>query len=273
MVKLDEPPVVATVEAMECVVRIECTGPGAGDLMEQVERAWTRCRVPDGLPPDITLPVSIASLAEESTIPDAGPSGEMLAEALEALTQLVTIEAITWHAGALLMLHAAALADPTNGRTVLFVGPSGMGKTTVAQRLGQQLGYVTDETAALTATRRLLRYPKPLSIIAGDGAKEQVSPDELGLVAAPDDLEIAAVVLLDRRTDALPFLEPVQSAEAVALLAEHTSHLADLPDPLRRLGALCDSVGGALRATYRDTDQLGALVVQLLGAGDPGVSS
>ncbi|WP_125037457.1 ATP-binding protein [Nocardioides sp. LS1] len=193
-----------------------------------------------------------------------------LGRAMEAVTQQVTIEAVTRRAGELLMLHACALADPATGRCVLFVGPSGMGKSTIAWTLGRDFGYVTDETAAVTADGRLVAYPKPLSIRAGGPAKEQHSPDDLNLVNPGDDLSVAAVLLLDRQPEQPFAVERLPTVEGVALLAEHTSFLGELDAPLQRLAALCEDAGGLRRASYRDAAELKPLVARLLATGSEG---
>ena len=133
------------------------------------------------------------------------------------------------------MFHACALANVA-GDAVVMVGPSGVGKTTLAQTHGRRWGYVTDETAALTTDDALLAFPKPLSVSRSGRVKAQVSQDEAGLVPAATALRVRAVLLLDRVAGATgATVEAVPTVPAIALLAEHTSYLARLDRPLARI--------------------------------------
>ena len=75
--------------------------------------------------------------------------------------------------------------------------------------------------------------------------------------------------MLDRRDDheGAPTVEPLPTLDAIAALTPETSHLPELEKPLQRMAALCDSVGGVLRVTYREAEHLEPLVEDWLGAG------
>ncbi|KQQ05575.1 hypothetical protein ASF42_03125 [Rathayibacter sp. Leaf294] len=148
--------------------------PAALDLHEIVEirRLWARATTNSG------------ATAPESSFPMRRTDTPFEHRASAAISE-VTLRAIEAAQGSLLMLHACALADPS-GATVVFVGPSGRGKTTAAATLGRSYGYVTDETTGITPDGRILPYEKPLLIRTAEGMpKRPFSPDELGLLPAP----------------------------------------------------------------------------------------
>jgi hypothetical protein len=208
---------------------------------------------------------------EEEIVRWAAGRGWVAATSLEVLmhnlSPSITGRAIEHLAGQLLMFHACALADPGTGATAVFVGPSGMGKTTLSRQLGRSLGYVTDETAAVDADGSVRHFAKPLSLLGAAGyLKDQVSPDELELLRPPATPRLGAVVLLDRRPSAPadPSVSSVGLLEAIAALAEQISYLKVLDRPLQRLAALLQSVGGARRLSYRDGADLLPVVRTLL---------
>ena len=176
---------------------------------------------------------------------------------MHGLTPVITAEAITRQAESLLMVHACALADPDTGATVALVGPSGMGKTTVAQWLGKEFAYLTDESVGMRDDLSLVPYPKPLSVIGAGGAdvKDQVAPSSLGLLPPPPvTTRLAAMVLLDRQPDAPdePVVERVRNVMAMGLLSPQISFLGRRPEPLRRIAGVLDWTGGLRKVTYRD---------------------
>ncbi|MBO0984652.1 hypothetical protein [Rathayibacter sp. SD072] len=178
----------------------------------------------------------------------------------------VTLRAIEAAQGSLLMLHACALADPA-GAAIVLVGPSGRGKTTAAATLGRSYGYLTDETTGITPGGRILPYEKPLLIRTAEGMpKRPFSPDELGLLPAPADPRLAALVILDRD----PYLvgpaqlELLDLADAIPLLVPETSALSALENGIPTLARLAAGIGGVHRVRYRDAEQLVPIVAGLL---------
>jgi hypothetical protein len=169
--------VVARVSAFGVVVPIRARD----DLREPVLDAW-RDALTDDEP--TTEPVDAA-----------GPDVE---SALHHLSPAVTTRAIDAMAGEMVMLHAAALADPVSGRTAVLVAASGTGKTTASVTLGKTFAYLTDETAAITREGVVLPYRKPLSIIDGSHLKKQIAPSELGLRSAGRQGQLAALLVIER---------------------------------------------------------------------------
>lgn len=194
--------------------------------------------------------------------------------ALAMLTSLATIDSIlAMRAPTPLLLHAAALALD-DGRVIGFVGPSGIGKTTVARTLGAAHGYVTDETLAVTPTApfAVTPYRKPLAIVADGETKTQLAPIDAGMRALPDaPLRLARLVLLDRDAahgDRTPELHPVDDADAVLALLEQSSRLESTTAPLHALLGVLAATGGAVRVRYGEAATLVDLLPRLAaGAG------
>lgn len=211
-----------------------------------------------------------AGLAGPVVVPVAGPLEATLAD----LSRRVTLAAIEAHRGRGWMLHAAGVTD-ASGRVVVLVAPSGGGKTTAARALGHEFGYISDETVAIDPDGTVHAYRKPLSIAGRPGRhKAQRAATELGLLPLPAaPLRAAAIVLLDRRADApaAPRLEPVDLGDALEELVAQTSHLADMPSPLRTIAAVAAATGGVRRVVYRDAPDLVPIVGSLARtpAGSP----
>ena len=149
---------------------------------------------------------------------------------------------------------------PLSGRAAVLVGPSGMGKTTLAAELGRRWAYVTDECAAIDRGGAVHRFPKPLAVGASGGLKRLVSPTEAGLVPPPASIELDAVWLLDRTGTSDVELADLAPARAVAMLAEHTSYLAALERPLHRLADVVERSGGAQVLRYQEAADVDALL-------------
>lgn len=183
-----------------------------------------------------------------------------------AVSRALTLHSITRRRGEALMLHAVGVSGP-DGRTVAMVAPSGTGKTTAANVLGQRLGYVSDETVIIEADDRISSYAKPLSIIpegAGAHAKLESGPDDLGLGPTPDHPVLTAIVVLRRDPDlAAPEFELVSLVDGILQVIPETSALPSLPDPLARLArALCLS-GGPFKLCYPEISDCVDLIVNL----------
>lgn len=250
-------------------VDLALAGSGAAVLEKSIAAAWDRCAAEDpATPPAAVLEVVLDDNPE--VVAEARRRGVLAGQddlaLMSSLSSALTLKAIELQHGRLLMLHACALADPSTGNSVVLVAPSGTGKTTAAVTLGQELAYLTDETAAIGADDVLVPYPKPLSLLVdGEQHKQQTSPTELGLLPAPPGPKVVALALLDRddQTSA-PSVEAVPVLEALALLAEQSSALQLLPRPLHLVAGLLDRTGGLRRITYRDVSDAAPLVHDLL---------
>lgn len=256
------------VSALGTTVGIRWVGGAPAEVLASELRTWSRCRPTDEeLEHEADFEVTVGVRGALGDVPEeqVNAVGADVVEALEVATAAVTICAIENIAGERLMLHACAVADPDTGDAVVLVGPSGAGKTTIAGTLGKRWAYVTDETVAIDVDGVALAYPKPLCVVDGD-RKILHSPDDLGLVASPAEVTVAKVFLLDRRPGLeAAEVEPVATADAIALLAEHTSYLTRLDEPLQWLGGLVQVTGGVDRVRYGECVQLEPVLEALLG--------
>ena len=192
--------------------------------------------------------------------------GHDVESALHYLSPAVTTAAIDARAGELVMLHAAALADPLSGRTAVLVAASGTGKTTASVTLGRRFAYLTDETAAVTTDGVVLPYRKPLSIIGGGHLKQQVAPSDLGLVATERECRLAALLVIERDPNHVgePAVDMLDTVDAIAAIAPQSSYLPSMDKPLHRLAELIHLVGGARHVRYAESADLAPVITQLL---------
>lgn len=273
------PETLLPVHGLGAVVTLRLRGTEHAVLVDTVRAAWERCLAPasgPGRSVDPVDPVDAGTLDVRLDAPDSDPAdrhaaiaagavaGTSLADVMHQLSPAVTLRLIEARAGALMMLHACALAHPTTGRTAVLVAPSGTGKTTLARTLGTSFGYLTDETAGIERDGRLLPYPKPLSVIPvpGEPIKDQLAPAACGLVPAPADPRLAAVVLLERGAEgpAVPEVETEPTVTALATLAGQTSYLTRVERPLHALAATIEQGGGLRRVRYRESASLAPLL-------------
>ncbi|MFW5469861.1 hypothetical protein ACOCJ4_07440 [Knoellia sp. CPCC 206435] len=240
------------------VVEVRCEGAAGPVLASALRSAWSRCRTPAGTSaqPRPATPV-VARLDH----PD------FLIRELMLTTRSVTRALITARAGDLLMFHAGAVSDPGTGRSLVYVAAGGTGKTTMSRLLGQRLGYLTDETVGIDPAGGILPYPKPLSVrrVGEPDLKDEVSPDALGLLAAPANPTVARVVLLDRRAEVdQDDLSEVGFMDAVVALVAQSSSVGEVPHPLQRLADLIDTTGPVLRLRYSEAASAEKALVALL---------
>ncbi len=246
------------IDALGVRVGIVCDGLDA-DSRAAVEEAWTDAAAPGD--------------ADLEVVAGAGGSIRSL---LSSLSQRVTLAAIEAQRGRMWMLHAAGVALP-DGRVVALIGPSGRGKTTASRVLGEEFGYVSDETVAVDSSGRVHAFRKPLSIIEpGQPEKAQRSPSALGLGSLPSaTLRLAGIVLLDRREGvAGAVVSDVDLGDALDELVAQSSYLTNLPAPLRTIAAHVASVGGVRRVSYTDAAALVSVLAELaaVSPSEPQVS-
>lgn len=262
--RVDEPRL--TLAGIGTQVTLQVQGTGSPDLHHALTAAWSRCLVAAA---GEGAGVVLASYSPGSAVADDDThvGGTDLAELLPRVTQTVTRALIAAQTGRLLMLHAGAVCHPDTGRTAVFVAPGGTGKTTLTRVLVDRYAYLTDETVAIDDEHRVLAYPKPLSVRRAGGPKQELSPDELSLVAAPTGPTVARLLLLDR-DDA--HAGPPQVAElplfdAITELAAQSSALYALPSGLRFLAGLIEATGPVLRVRYAEAVDLTGVVADLIG--------
>ena len=242
------------------------------ELAAAICAAWSRCiELTHDLRPGEELVLEAVLGNDPGEIDLARHRGALaatdLVTVLDALSPMVTTGAIARQQDHLLMLHAAALADPASGATVLLVGESGAGKTTAAATLGAHLGYLSDETAGIRLDHSMVAYPKPLSMRRDAAApKEQVSPADAGLLSPPASCHVAGLLLLARDPDHVgdAVVEDVPMVQALVALATQTSFLSRQRRPLHRLAALVEAASGARRVRYRDSADLLPVVLHTL---------
>lgn len=263
------------VSAFGATVELQVGGDRAEEVTERLRSLWELCVPRDDRPagsaPDATVRVVFDSdPAVTAVAARAGDvSREGLEDLLQVLTQRITLAAIDAQAGRFLMLHAACVAAPSSGAAVAVVAPGGTGKTTFVRTHAVGRWYVTDETTVVGADGTVVPYPKPLSVRRTPDSllKDETAPGELGLCPPQGPVRLVALGLLDRDEHhaGRPVVERLDTLDAVLALVPQTSHLPELERPLQRLAALCESLGGVHRVTYRDAADLADWVDELLG--------
>lgn len=239
-------------------------------LAQRLRELWAACSdwrpdrsEPDGFPEVLTAYHAGTSDRPNGSVIALQPDVE---SAPYAFSGAITLRCIERQAGRMTLLHSAALALPDSGATVILIAESGTGKTTAARRLGERLGYLSDETAVIRGDLTLIAHPKPLSIIPEPGRpKIEVAPEEIGLLPAPDQPWLAAAVLLSRSPDvAAPVLEPVDVFEALAEVIPQSSSLPLQEQPLDTLAGVLTAGAGCFRLRYSEIDAAADLVVDVL---------
>ena len=257
------------VRALGVTVEVRVSGDRADDVLRRMPLLWEYCAPDAGAPVRASVDVVFDSDPDAAGRADSAGSVSrpLLEDLLQVLTQRITLAAIGARAGECLMLHAACLASPHSSTAAAFVAPGGMGKTTLVSTLGPGRWYVTDETTVVVEDGTVVPYPKPLSVRRSPDSpfKDETRPSALGLTPPTGTVRLGALCLLDRDpahrgTPKIARLDPL---DAIVQLVPQTSHLPELTQPLQRLAALCDSVGGVHRVTYRESAELAALVDEL----------
>lgn len=226
-------------------------------LRDELLRLWDRARVDvDTVAAGDEPPPFVVRRVDDATVEVHGsPHRVVDADVPYAVSRGLTLASILRRSGDCLMLHAAGVATPEGG-TVALVAASGTGKTTASRVLGSVLGYVSDETVSVEHDLTVRAYPKPLSVVTDPGSphgKHERSPDELGLVAAPQRLTLAATVVLRRSPGvSTPALEAIPLVESMGEVLPQTSALPSLDRPLDRLATALTTGHGPWRLTYRD---------------------
>jgi len=241
------------VRSMGVVVEIRVPDQPTRD---RLARQWSRAVVPE----------PAESAAGRTTASTGPPESEAARD--YTLTTQVTMAALQATAGQRVNLHAGGLADES-GRVLALVAPSGTGKTTATLTLAKRLGYVSDETVSIAPDGSVAPHPKPLSVVLDPRRlrdKEQLSPDDLGLLPTPAEGQLARLVLLHRGTGAPDGLQRLGTAEGMLQVIEQSSSLSRLPRPLHALMTLVEQCGGLWSLTYEEiADHVDDLVALLAG--------
>jgi sarcosine oxidase gamma subunit len=259
------------VDAFGVRVEVRVGGDRAAEVLDRLPRLWEYCAAPVGATGEVSAEVVFDS--DPNAWQQAEAAGAVsragLEDLLQVLTQRVTLSAIDARAGECLMLHAACVANPLTGRAAAFVAPGGTGKTTLVSTLGPGRWYVTDETTVVLEDGTVVPYPKPLSVRRTPDSlfKNETPPSDLDLVAPTSRVHLAALCLLERDPghEGAPAVETLPTLDALVALVPQTSHLPEMARPLQRLAALCESLGGVHRITYRESADVAGLVDELVG--------
>ena len=259
------------VDAFGVHVEVLVRGDRAGEVLDRLARLWEFCAAPAGATGEVTAHVVFDSAPHAWAAADADGvvSRAEIEDLLQVLTQRITLSAIDARAGECLMLHAACIADPLTGAAAAFVAPGGTGKTTLVSTLGPGRWYVTDETTVVLDDRTVVPYPKPLSVRRRPDSlfKDETPPSSVGLVAPGARVHLAALCLLarDPRHEGEPTVETLPTLDALVALVPQTSYLPEMARPLQRLAALCESLGGVHRITYRESADVAGLLDEMVG--------
>ncbi|MGB4137829.1 MAG: ATP-binding protein [Microbacterium sp.] len=242
------------VSALGARVRLQPAEDLDPQVVARVRASWADAILTDGGEPDATVPIP------------SDVDAELMAE---RLTVNVTLAALGHRRGELVMFHAAGVADE-RGRVAAFVGPSGRGKTTLSRALGQEYGYVSDESIGVAPDLEVLPYRKPLSLVRKGAPKEQVAPSAFGVQGLPDaPLRLSALAILDRDADLdAPVIERVGLCDAVAELVPQMSYFPELSTPLQALAGMADRIGGLVHLRYPDATKVAPLIPELLDRAD-----
>jgi hypothetical protein len=168
-----------------------------------------------------------------------------------------------------LVLHASAVA--VEDRAVLFCGPTGRGKSTLALALGEVgHGVLAEDGVAISFEQgEPIAYPgargiRVRSLDADGNRRTDLVPDP-----APDEptpCPVAAVVLLTARSEALS-IEPLEAARALALLTSnlvHSGSRAAIAAAFAGLAQLLGAVPAFRVSLPEDLGSLPATAMELL---------
>lgn len=158
-------------------------------------------------------------------------------------------------------VHAGVVA--VEGRAIVLPARSQAGKTTlVAALLRAGASYGSDEFAVLDPEGRVHPYARPLARRAAD---RFVTPAQLGAPVMPGGLAAGALVFVEFRGGAIPFLRRLSPGAAVLRLIEHCPGVRARPvETLRTLQALACSTP-AFAGTRGEADAFARRLIQ--GAG------
>jgi hypothetical protein len=254
-------------------VNLSIDGSRAAQALHAIGESWSWCLREEASSADGPAACHLRVVLDDDpgVISEAETRGDLATSSLEEmmhrLSQEITIACIDRQVGHLLMLHGCALADPTTGRAIAAVAPSGTGKTTFIRTLGKGRVYLSDETVGLREDNTVVPHLKPLSVHPqGEaGYKEQIDPGAFDLLAPSQDSRLADLWFLHRVEEPTePRIDRLGTLEALTTIAPQISYLSSTPRPLRRLAETFDVVGGLKLVRYHEASDLEPLVSRAL---------
>lgn len=239
--------------------RIDCSDLSAqhAQVAAHLQHLWARAAVePTGTEHDFTVTVGAGSIPRDSNNVPLGCQFVDPQSFPYAFSRALTLACVSVRRGEALMLHAACLAAQTHhgAAALILVGHSGAGKSTAVQQLGTTHGYITDEMTVIEKDMTISPYPKPVSLTsARPHDKDEVSPDDLGLIEASNPVTAGPVIALNRSSSAAPAsIDRLDLIDGLLTVLPQTSSIQVLPDPLLRLATAITRYGGPYQLNYRN---------------------
>lgn len=244
-------------------------GRGLEGLAKEMRVLWRHLVVPQK---DVSAHARRTYVSERTSQLPHGVPLRWVSGSSYMLSKQITKILIENLIGARILLHAGFI-DHNRFGGVMVVGASGAGKSTATTFLGQNGKYLTDELVIVDPeSLRVIPFPKPVSRIppgALPSAKRDVALADLGLEAANHSPSIQHVVFLEREHTSessvvgVPEIRRLSLAEALCQIIEQSSSLWKVEDGLVQLATLISGAGGAVRAHYREAEQLPSLLDRL----------
>lgn len=202
----------------------------------------------------------------------ADVTGADISEVLHILALRVAGTAAARRSGDLVMLSAGAVAEPDSELAAVLVG-NGPELTEAVTTLGKSLVFLSDHTTGITVDGLVVPALNPLRTPGRDGTHSQAPPSSLVHVPASgsesgSSYRITALIVLehDGLHEGAPLVEPLDTIDALSVLAPGATSLGNLDRPVQRLADVVRRAGGARRVTYADADTLEPVVRELLAA-------
>jgi len=147
-----------------------------------------------------------------------------------------------------LQVHAAALCPQQSSHTLLFVGPSGAGKTTLALNLARSgWRFLSDDSVVLTETGGGFHATavRPGFRIGREGraAKDLLDPDEEFPAQRLRSAPVGVVVFIEQSGAPTSSLSPLSRAEAFARLPAATPEFGPGEEARWQLGVIARLAG------------------------------
>ncbi|QBX55842.1 hypothetical protein EXE58_10480 [Nocardioides seonyuensis] len=249
------------VETLGVVVPLAVAGE---DLASAVRDAWRDALTGEAsasgpLPVAPVLTVAVGERGQADVV------ALTVRQAVHALSTTVMRTAMAARSGELVMLDAVAVVDPATRAAAVLVELRG-NRTVSATAFGDGLAHLASATTGITADGLVLPALDPVPASTGR-AEDLAAPSALGLQPASDSAcPLAALLVLqhDPGHCGEPRLEPLETIDALAALADAASGLHYLAEPLQRLADVVRRAGGARLVTFGDPATLAGVVRECL---------